>query len=101
MLPADELHRVRAEIRVLKAREAALVSAMVGDPGGPACRGRAWQARVEARVRPVLDPARLPLGLIAHPAAWTLRRSLRVRLAPAGRRPGAAPLVAFGLVPAD
>ncbi len=124
MHPADELHALRAEIRLLREREAALRRRMIDDPGGPACEGAAWRAVVLRRSIRVLDPARLPAAVRADPRNYRLctRRAVLLRPAsaggvpagaPAGKtarpaRPGLrlaprrrAPLVDFGLVPAE
>ena len=119
MHPADELHALRAEIRLLREREAALRRRMIADPGGPACQGTAWRAVVLRRSVRVLDPARLPAALRADPACYRLCTRRAVLLRPAasgapaagtataprdGLRPAAArrvALVDFGLAPAE
>ncbi len=74
MLPADELHQIRARIRALQAREAALKAMMLADPGGPACHGRDWEAVVHRRRARRLDFSRLPEALRADP--WVYRESV-------------------------
>jgi hypothetical protein len=82
--PADELNLVRAQMRRLKAREAALRARLIE---GEDRAGKAWVAELRERRARRIDPARLPLSARADPRSWLGRRSLAVVLRP---RPEAA-----------
>lgn len=88
MLPADELHEIRARIRALQAREAALKALMVADPGGPACRGRTWEAVVQTRRARRFDVSRLPEAVREAPLfhRGSVRRAVLLRPSMAAAR---------------
>jgi len=77
--PADELNLVRAQMRRLKAREAALRARLIE---GEDRAGAAWVAEVRERRARRIDPARLPLSARADPRSWLDRRQTSVTLRP-------------------
>lgn len=86
MPPADELELVRAEIKRLKAREAALRDEVLG---GAAEAGQDWRVEVVEQRRRTLDRAALPPEIAGDPRYWKERVSrvvktvsMRARTAP-------------------
>lgn len=87
MAPADELELVRAELKRLRAREAAL-RAQVLENGG-AEPGQDWRVEVVEQRRRTLDRAALPAEVAEDPRFWkeTVSRVVKtvsVRARPAG-----------------
>ena len=88
LLPADELGLLRAELRRLKAREAVLRQALLGDP--LACAGRAFHATVRVQTQRVFLRDRLPPAILDDPALWTQRRTRQLLVTPVGAGQGEA-----------
>lgn len=84
MFPADELHQIRCEIRLLREREARLRARMIADPGGPACSGRDWEGVVVTRESRRLDTAAIPADWLMEPSHFATRAYRSVLLRPAG-----------------
>lgn len=68
MAPADELELVRAELKRLRAREAALRAQVLEDGG--AMPGQDWRVEVVEQRRRSLDRAALPPEIADDPRYW-------------------------------
>jgi hypothetical protein len=87
MPPADELELVRAEIKRLRAREAELRAAVLGEGGTEP--GQDWRVEIVEQRRRTLDRAALPREIGSDPRYWKERVarvvktvSVRARSAP-------------------
>ena len=67
MAPADELELVRAELKRLRAREAALREQVLVDGAQP---GEDWRVEVVEQRRRTLDRAALPPEIASDPRYW-------------------------------
>ncbi len=75
---ADALGDVRAEIRVLKAREAHLRAALLdARPNGPVA-GRHYEVHIRETERKVFDRDALPKAILGDHRFWMIRRSQTV-----------------------
>lgn len=68
MAPADELELVRAELKRLRAREAALREQVLEKGGG--APGQDWRVEVVEQRRRTLDRAALPREIADDPRYW-------------------------------
>jgi hypothetical protein len=83
MPPADELELVRAEIKRLKAREAALREEVLG---GATEAGQDWRVEVVEQRRRTLDRGALPREITDDPRFWKERVSRVVKTVSAHAR---------------
>ncbi len=92
---ADALGDVRAEIKALKAREAALRQALIeARPNGPIA-GRRYEVIVREHQRRVFDRDSLPKAILGDHRFWMTRVSRTVVTRPHASDPAAAPAAGF------
>lgn len=98
--PADELGRIRRDIRALKAQEAALRARLLDGPGE--VRGQEHMVIVRRSKRRVLCRERLPAAVLNNPAYWDEREAVTVVTKPLEKpAPAPPPLVLRATRPGD